>query len=147
MSNSSVKSQKLRSPFINAADGKTYTEKCAICRMCELICSLRHYNVSNPRRSRITIEFDEHGSIKQQVSLQCPTHPCVDACPRGALLLDRALQIYTVDPDRCDGCQGLPDPLVRKSLKKFLLLFRGAIHGNLNNKRSVEGYLYELDCL
>lgn len=100
-----------RSAFILASDGKTALEKCALCRMCELVCSIRHYGVANPRRSSIRIEYDGTSEIKPRLCTQCRTHPCVPACPRGALVVDAATSVYAVDPDKCDGCQDRPKPL------------------------------------
>ena len=81
-------------------------EKCTGCRLCELVCSVKHEGVSNPARSRIRIvKWEWEGIYIPVVCNQCETAPCITMCTTNARFRDEELGITTIDYDRCIGCK------------------------------------------
>ena len=57
-------------------------EKCTGCRLCELVCAVKHDRVSNPIRSRIrVIKWESEGIYVPVSCQQCEDAPCVLGCP------------------------------------------------------------------
>jgi Fe-S-cluster-containing hydrogenase component 2 len=82
-----------------------YSGKCTGCRICEMICSLRHTGTCNPARSRIRITNQKkEGTQALMRCRQCGKPPCIEACPVGALSRDSATGVVSVDFDTCIGC-------------------------------------------
>jgi len=80
-------------------------EKCTGCRLCELVCSFRHYKAFNPKRSRITVIRDEEkGVFIPMTCLQCEDPPCMKTCPTHAIYRDENGAIR-IDYDKCIGCK------------------------------------------
>jgi len=64
---------------------ETYPDKCAGCRVCQLICSFTYDKVFNPSKARILIDHDGDGfaiSFADECS-NCGT--CAEYCVYGAL--------------------------------------------------------------
>ena len=81
-------------------------EKCTGCRLCELVCSVRHEGVSNPSRSRITVvKWEAEGIYIPMTCQQCEDAPCVAVCPVKALYHDEELGRVMIDYERCIGCR------------------------------------------
>jgi anaerobic carbon-monoxide dehydrogenase iron sulfur subunit len=81
-------------------------EKCTGCRLCELVCSVRHDHVSNPERSRIrVIKWEAEGVYVPMTCQQCEDAPCVNACPAKALARNQELGRVEIDYDVCIGCR------------------------------------------
>ncbi|RLB08199.1 MAG: 4Fe-4S dicluster domain-containing protein [Deltaproteobacteria bacterium] len=81
-------------------------QKCTGCRLCELICSVKHEGVSNPSRSRIKImKWESEGLYVPMSCQQCQDAPCVAVCPVKALTRDETLGRIVVDYDVCIGCR------------------------------------------
>lgn len=81
-------------------------EKCTGCRLCELVCSVRHDNVSNPERSRIrVIKWETEGVYVPMACQQCEDAPCVNACPAKALTRNQEMGRVEIDYDVCIGCR------------------------------------------
>ena len=81
-------------------------EKCTGCRLCELICSVRHDGISNPLRSRIrVIKWEFEGLYVPMACQQCQDAPCLNGCPVGAISRNEALNRIEVDYDICIGCR------------------------------------------
>ena len=81
-------------------------EKCTGCRLCELVCSVRHHHVSNPAKSRIRIVKWEADGVYVPISCQqCEDAPCATACPAKALARNADQGRVEVDYDRCIGCK------------------------------------------
>jgi len=81
-------------------------EKCTGCRLCEMVCSVKHTGVSNPARSRIhVIKWPLQGFELPMLCQQCEEAPCVAVCPKGALSRDAALGRVALDYDLCIGCK------------------------------------------
>ena len=68
------------------------SKKCAGCTTCMLACSLVHYGVQNPSRSRIQIMQDSFGKFPNDIKMapcrQCKVPVCVQNCPVGAAFVD-----------------------------------------------------------
>jgi len=81
-------------------------EKCTGCRLCELVCSVKHEGVSNPARSRIKIiKWEQEGRYVPMSCQQCESAPCLVICPVKAISRDETLNRVTVDYDVCIGCR------------------------------------------
>ena len=81
-------------------------EKCTGCRLCELVCSVFHEQVSNPSRSRIkVIKWESEGLYIPMSCQQCEDAPCMNVCPVKAISLDDGLGYMKVDYDVCIGCR------------------------------------------
>jgi len=81
-------------------------EKCTGCRLCELVCAVKHDHVSNPMRSRIrVIKWEAEGIYVPMACQQCADAPCVNACPVKALSMNEDLGRVEVDYDVCIGCR------------------------------------------
>lgn len=81
-------------------------QKCTGCRLCELVCSVKHEGVSNPTRSRIKIEkWESEGLYIPMSCQQCEDAPCMAVCPVKAISRDETLDRITVDYDVCIGCR------------------------------------------
>ena len=81
-------------------------EKCTGCRLCEMVCSVKHEGVNNPLRTRINIaKWETKGLSVPTVCRQCEDAPCIAACPTNARLRDEELGRVIVNYDRCIGCK------------------------------------------
>lgn len=81
-------------------------EKCTGCRLCELVCSVKHEGVSNPARSRIQIvKWEMEGRYIPMICQQCESPVCKAVCPVGAISHDSTLGRVMVDYDLCIGCR------------------------------------------
>jgi len=81
-------------------------EKCTGCRICELVCSVRHHGVSNPERSRIrVIKWEHEGVYVPMTCQQCQDAPCKEACPAKAIKRNEELGRVEVDYQLCIGCR------------------------------------------
>ena len=79
--------------------------KCSGCRICEMVCSLRHENVVSPSRSRIRVFQHEHILLEVPVVCQqCESPPCAAVCPVNAIRRDEKLGRVVVDHYTCTGC-------------------------------------------
>ena len=81
-------------------------DKCTGCRNCELVCSVRHYGVSNPSLSRIQVVKWEHIGVYIPMSCQqCEDAPCLEVCPKDAIYRDETLESVAINHDFCIGCK------------------------------------------
>ncbi len=81
-------------------------EKCTGCRLCELVCSVRHDRISNPERSRIrVVKWESEGVYIPMVCQQCEDAPCVAACPSKALARNAPQGRVEIDYQLCIGCR------------------------------------------
>ena len=80
--------------------------KCSGCRICMMVCSIRHENVVNPSRSRIRVFQHEHVLLEVPVVCQqCESPPCAAVCPVNAIRRDEELGRVAVNYDVCVGCK------------------------------------------
>ena len=81
-------------------------EKCTGCRLCELVCAVKHDGKSNPVRSRIKVmKWEAEGHYIPMSCQQCEDAPCMQGCPVGAIHRDDALNRVAVNYDVCIGCR------------------------------------------
>jgi Fe-S-cluster-containing hydrogenase component 2 len=81
-------------------------EKCTGCRLCELVCAVKHDGMSNPARARIKVMKWEQEGIYVPISCQqCQDAPCMNICPAKAISRDLEQSRVTVDYDKCIGCR------------------------------------------
>jgi Fe-S-cluster-containing hydrogenase component 2 len=81
-------------------------EKCTGCRLCELVCAVKHDGMSNPARARIKVMKWEQEGIYVPISCQqCQDAPCMNICPAKAISRDLELSRVSVDYDKCIGCR------------------------------------------
>jgi carbon-monoxide dehydrogenase iron sulfur subunit len=81
-------------------------EKCTGCRLCELVCAVKHDRVSNPIRSRIrVIKWESEGIYVPVSCQQCEDAPCVLGCPAKALTRNQDMGRVEVDYEKCIGCR------------------------------------------
>lgn len=81
-------------------------EKCTGCRLCELVCAVKHDGISNPVRSQIRVMKWEHEGLYIPVSCQqCQDAPCMNGCPVGAISRNDDLGRVEVDYEICIGCR------------------------------------------
>jgi len=85
-----------------------YANKCVGCRICEQWCSMTHYKVSNPKKSRITVtrSYEEYMDFPYACR-QCVDIPCIKACPTkiSALSKDKDTGAVKVDEEKCIACR------------------------------------------
>ena len=78
-------------------------ERCTGCRICEMICSLKHDEKINPLRSRIRIESSWPEEEQIYVCRQCEEPECVKSCPENALSQDEN-RVIKINEDKCALC-------------------------------------------
>lgn len=85
---------------------KVEKEKCIGCQQCMLICSATHVGKFTPSESRMNVEdkYPEPAEYKMNYCIHCDEHPCVEACPVEAIVLDEGQGIYVVDKEKCTAC-------------------------------------------
>ncbi|RLF33515.1 MAG: 4Fe-4S dicluster domain-containing protein [Thermoplasmata archaeon] len=85
---------------------KAIPEKCCGCVMCEVVCSMKHWNVVNSYRSGIRVEKK---NVIEDVPFVCShghlcNFECIDACKFDAMKKNDAGIVY-VDYENCTGCR------------------------------------------
>ncbi len=81
-------------------------EKCTGCRLCELVCAVKHDGISNPTRSRIRVmKWEMEGLYIPMSCQQCEDAPCMNGCPVGAISRNEELNRVEVDYEICIGCR------------------------------------------
>ena len=83
-------------------------KKCIGCRICEQWCSITHFNVLNPKKSRISVTRSHSVFNDYPVAChQCVDAPCIEACPDKvkALSRDEKTGAIKVDAEKCIACR------------------------------------------
>lgn len=82
------------------------SKRCVGCRLCELICTMSHFKVTNPSKSRIRILRDDEKQTDLAIYChQCPDAPCIEACDYEALSKDTDTGAIKVIKENCVGCR------------------------------------------
>jgi protein NrfC len=86
------------------------SKKCQGCNTCMMACSLTHHGVQSLSLSRIQVTQDPFAAWPKDKAVsqcrQCPSAPCVMACPTGANHVDTEHgNVRTIDPAKCIGCE------------------------------------------
>jgi len=80
-------------------------ERCTGCRLCELVCAVRHEGVSNPERSRIKIvKWEWSGLFVPMTCRQCEQATCASICPVKAISRNESSGRVDVNYNLCNGC-------------------------------------------
>lgn len=76
---------------------------CSGCRVCQLVCSFRHFKENNPKKAalKITGRFPAPGRFQIAVCDQCGV--CAEVCPAGAIKNEDG--VYRIDSGICTGCR------------------------------------------
>lgn len=81
-------------------------KKCIGCRLCEQICSMTHFKVTNPAKARIRIVRDPESQLDLATYChQCSDAPCIQACNFDALSRDPGTNAILVNEENCVGCR------------------------------------------
>jgi Fe-S-cluster-containing hydrogenase component 2 len=79
-------------------------EECSGCRICELICTIKHFGVNNPKKAaiRVLITYPHPVMRMPIVCSQCRVPTCAQVCPVDALRwVDGVVQL---DKENCTSC-------------------------------------------
>lgn len=77
---------------------------CSGCRRCEIACSLFHEKRIWPEASRVRVFMFIPGIEIPHLCFQCDNPQCVEACPEGALTVDKETKAIRVDDSLCTAC-------------------------------------------
>jgi len=79
-------------------------EECSGCKMCELVCAIKHFGVNNPKKSAIRVLITyPHPVVRMPiVCSQCKKAPCEDVCPVDAI--SRRDGVVRLDTGICISC-------------------------------------------
>lgn len=82
--------------------------KCTGCRMCELVCSMKHHGEYNPAKSRINVGiFTAKAFFIPIYCIQCDDAFCARICPSGAITTEKVngISIVKISEEKCAGCK------------------------------------------
>jgi Fe-S-cluster-containing hydrogenase component 2 len=79
-------------------------QECSGCKMCELVCAIKHFGVNNPKKSAIRVLITyPHPVVRMPiVCSQCKKPPCEQVCPVDAIR--RVDGVVTLDTHVCVSC-------------------------------------------
>lgn len=79
-------------------------EQCSGCRICELVCSIKHFGVNNPKKAAIRVLITyPHPVVRMPiVCSQCKQPACAQVCPVNALY--RKNGIVELNSELCISC-------------------------------------------
>ena len=81
------------------------SDLCIGCKECELMCSLRHFDLFSPALARIRVEFDtEQRSYDPVICMHCDEPKCAEACPVEAMSRDERTGAMVIDEEACTQC-------------------------------------------
>jgi len=87
-------------------------DKCTGCGSCEVVCSLSHDGVIDPKRSRIRAIKDWRkpgtgiaAEFFPAACQQCAVPKCAMACPPGAITADPKTNARIINEELCTGCR------------------------------------------
>jgi carbon-monoxide dehydrogenase iron sulfur subunit len=79
-------------------------EQCSGCRICELVCAIKHFGVNNPKKAAIRVLTTYPHPVARMpiVCSQCKVPACAEVCPTDSLRsLDGVVQL---DEETCTSC-------------------------------------------
>ncbi len=79
-------------------------EECSGCSICELVCSIKHFGVINPKKSAIRVVTTYPHPVMRMpiVCSQCKVAACAQVCPEDALR--RVDGVVQLDEEKCISC-------------------------------------------
>jgi Fe-S-cluster-containing hydrogenase component 2 len=78
--------------------------RCSGCRVCELVCSFRHFAQLRPAAAFVRVIREADGRDVVLACRHCKKPSCAEACERGAIAKDAASGLVRFSQERCDGC-------------------------------------------
>lgn len=85
-------------------------EFCDGCRICEMVCSLKHTGSINPYRARIKVVSSKENGRYPVICRHCKNPPCWSACPiPGAMTLDERTGVVVINDSKCIRCLACVD--------------------------------------
>ena len=80
------------------------SERCSGCKICELVCALKHFKVNNPKKSAVRVMvLYPHPVIRMPiVCQQCKEAKCASNCPVDAI--SRNGDVVKVNNEECVMC-------------------------------------------
>ena len=80
-------------------------KKCIGCRLCEQMCVMTHFEVTNPKKSRIRIIRDDEKQLDSAIYCHsCVDAKCIEACEFDALSRDSETGAILVNEGNCVAC-------------------------------------------
>lgn len=81
-------------------------KKCIGCRLCEQVCVMNHFKVTNPAKSRIRIIRDDKNQQDSAIYCHfCIDAKCIEACESEALSRDPETNAIIVSEEDCVACE------------------------------------------
>lgn len=81
-------------------------KKCIGCRLCEQVCVMNHFKVTNPAKSRIRIIRDDESQQDSAIYCHfCIDAKCIEACESEALSRDPETNAIIVSEEDCVACE------------------------------------------
>ncbi len=79
-------------------------EQCSGCKMCELVCAIKHFGVNNAKKAAIRVMITyPHPVVRMPiVCSQCKVPMCAQVCPVDALR--RVDGVMQLDKENCTSC-------------------------------------------
>jgi len=77
---------------------------CSGCRLCEIVCSLKHEGKIWPESSMVRVFMLIPGVEIPHLCTQCSDYPCVKSCPFKALSINEKTGAVQVDKEKCTAC-------------------------------------------
>ena len=79
-------------------------EQCSGCKLCELVCAIKHFGKNNPKKSAIRVMITyPHPVVRMPVVCsQCKIAACAQVCPVNAL--KRIDGVVQLDSNECISC-------------------------------------------
>jgi len=79
-------------------------ERCSGCKICELVCAIRHFGANNPKKSavRVVITYPHPVIRLPIVCSQCKKPACAEVCPVDALQVSGT--VVKLDKESCISC-------------------------------------------
>lgn len=80
-------------------------KKCIGCRLCEQICTMSHFEITNPAKALIRITRDDEKQLDSAVFCRtCADAPCIKACQYDALSWNSKTNAIQIDKENCVAC-------------------------------------------
>jgi carbon-monoxide dehydrogenase iron sulfur subunit len=80
-------------------------QMCDGCRLCEMVCSLKHTGRINVYLARIRVVSSEDDGAHPIICRHCKNPPCQSACPvPGAMVQDEQSGAVVIDDSKCISC-------------------------------------------
>jgi sarcosine oxidase subunit beta len=79
-------------------------DKCTGCRMCEMACSIHHYQLARQTQLRIKVSYVSDAAYSPTMCIHCEEKYCQASCEFDALIFDESAKIIRVVDQNCTAC-------------------------------------------